>query len=108
MGEKNNDTNSIISLVLLFCAGILLLAMANMPSGYYKILRLVVFIGGGIGVINASMKKQYLWAFLLAIPAIIFNPIIPIYLYDQEKWIPYDIGGAIIYIIRGFQLLTKK
>jgi hypothetical protein len=44
--------------------------------------------------INASVV-------LFGLMAILFNPIIPIYLYDRDIWIPIDIVGAIIFIVKG-------
>jgi hypothetical protein len=108
MSENNKEINNILIVVMLLCAGMLLLAMANMPSAYYKILRLVVFAGGTIGAINAAIRKQYLWTFLLAAPAIVFNPLVPIYLYDPQKWVPFDVGGVVVFVGRGITVLTKK
>lgn len=108
MSDNDNELKNVLVVIMLICAGMLLLAMADMPSAYYRILRLVVFIGGTIGVVNAAIRKEYIWAFLLAIPAIVFNPIVPIYLYDPQKWIPFDIGGALVFIIRAVNIVSKK
>lgn len=108
MSDTKNEFNSVIVIIMLICTVLLLLAMANLPSGYYKMLRIIVFIGGGIGAINAAIRKEYIWAFLLAIPAIVFNPIVPIYLYDPQKWLPFDIGGALVFILRTISIISKK
>lgn len=85
-------------------AALLLLAMADMPSGYYVFMRIVVCLSCCIiargsynrdNSINASVV-------LFGLMAILFNPIIPIYLYDRDIWIPIDIIGAIIFIVKGF------
>lgn len=94
--------------LFLIPAALLLLAMADMPSGYYVFMRIVVCLSCCIiarssynrgNSINASVV-------LFGLMAILFNPIIPIYLYDRDIWILIDIVGAIIFIIKG--LLFKN
>ena len=84
-------------------AAFLLLGVADFPIGYYTFMRIVVFIASCM-IISINYKthnKINLWIVLFALIAILFNPIIPIYLHDKDIWAILDIVGAIIFIIDG-------
>jgi hypothetical protein len=87
----------IIVIVLLFWA------LDKHPYGYYTFLRFVVCGVTAYGAwFSAEIEKQG-WAWCLGIIAVLFNPIIPIYL-NKEIWAPIDIGVAIILIVSLFLL----
>lgn len=66
--------------LLISCIILLLLGIANLPIGYYTILRIAITIGA-IGVIMAEPTKELnFWHIAFGIVAIVFNPIIPVYL----------------------------
>ena len=85
-------------------ATLLLVALANMPSGYYVFMRIIVSLASAIIAYGSYKREDSLngSAILFGLMAILFNPIIPVYLYDREIWGPIDILGAIVYIIKGF------
>ena len=81
--------NKIVAVLL--CLGVL-----SLPHGYYTLLRIIVTISAIINVYNfleeSNMEKVYLFGFL----AILFNPLIPIYL-GKELWILIDLVAASIF-----------
>lgn len=77
------------------CA-MLLLAIADLPYGYYTILRIIVTIVAGITAFIASEQDNEIWMLLFGAIAILFNPIIPIYL-DKDAWLVIDIIVAILF-----------
>jgi len=88
----------------LIAAGLLFLGILELPYGYYIFLRIVICI---ISCITAylsyeSEKKSLIWIF--GIIAILFNPIVPIYL-DKDVWVIIDFIVGIIFIISIF--ITK-
>lgn len=88
-------------------AGIfLLIAIAPFPYGYYTFLRILVTIISLLIILNKETHKAELIIFLLI--AILFNPIIPIYL-TKSIWIPIDIIVAIFFLwsARGLKLSSK-
>ena len=91
-------------ILFLIPAAMLILAMADMPSGYYVFMRIVVCIACVLIAYGSYKREDSLngSAILFALMAILFNPIIPVYLYDREIWMPIDIIGAIIFVIKGF------
>lgn len=81
---------------------LLLVGLADLPGGYYTLLRIVVSI---TSVITAIMEykvreKVNLWVVLFVALVILFNPIIPIYLYDKDIWIPIDIIASILILAK--------
>ena len=70
--------------------GILLfVAVLPLPMGYYDLLRIIVSIGA---VLNILVGRS------IFIPVlIIFNPIIPVYLYDKAIWAIIDIVSGMIF-----------
>jgi len=74
---------------------LLVVAAFPVPYGYYSLLKIMacgVFIWAAI--IAYSKELSYLpWIFVTL--AVLFNPIIPIYL-PKELWVPVDIGAAIL------------
>lgn len=79
---------------------IILLALAipsGMPYGYYVFLRWAI-AGISIYIAWASYElKQIPWTWILAVTALLFNPIIPIYL-DKETWVVFDVGAICVFI----------
>ena len=91
-------------ILFLIPAAMLLLAMADMPSGYYVFMRIVVCFACAVVAYGSYKRDDSLngSAILFGLMAILFNPIIPVYLYDREIWMPFDIIGAIVFVIKGF------
>lgn len=86
----------------LVCAGLLLIGLIDLPIGYYTFLRIVVTIGSVAVVVTELENGFNFWIVIFGIIAIVFNPVIPIYLNDRSAWMPIDLIGAIIFIIKWF------
>lgn len=93
--------------LLLICAGLLFIGLFNLPIGYYTLLRIVVTIGSIAVVVTELEKGLNFWVITFGLIAILFNPLIPIYLNDKSAWMPLDILGGIIFLIKSFTLKQK-
>ena len=88
------------------CAIVLLIATFPFDSFYYKFLRVFVFIGALV-MIYRSYKTPF--QFLsFALIAYLFNPIIPIYLFQKLIWIPVDIICGLIFLSCTMDIKKKK
>jgi len=76
----------------------LIIAVANLPYGYYRLLRLVVCSVSAFGVYLTYKRGKTIWVILLGIMALLFNPIFPIY-FSKDIWIVIDLLGGILFII---------
>jgi len=94
--------------LLLTCALLLLLALANLSIGYYTFLRIVVTIGAVAVVITELKNGVNFWVIAFGFIAVVFNPIIPVYLYDKSLWMPIDIAVAILFAVKAFTIKIVK
>lgn len=88
--------------LLLLCSGLLLIGIADLPIGYYTLLRIVVTIGSVAIVMKEFQNGLNFWVVVFGFLAILFNPILPIYFNNKAVWLPFDIIGAIMFIIKSF------
>lgn len=84
-----------------------LIALAPMPYGYYKLLKILVM---GCATLTAYLKHQghdkgfMFW--LCVFIAILFNPIIPIHL-NREVWMILNVVTAISFCFLWFKVLNE-
>lgn len=93
--------------VSIICALLLFIALLHLPIAYYRFLRVVVFIGALL-VVYRNWKDWLFWSVLFVGIAILFNPILPIYLYKRSVWMPLDIIVGILFLVEGFLKKEKK
>ena len=92
----------------MFCSAVALIACFDLPIGYYTFLRIVITIGSIAILIKEVQKDVNLIGIAFIVLAILFNPIIPIYLYKKSIWMPIDIFSGFMFLIYGFKEKTKK
>ena len=88
-------------------AFMLFLAIAKLPYGYYTLLRWIVTINALFSVWVAYNSEDTFWVFLMGGIAILFNPIIPVYL-TKEIWVIIDVIVAILFLVSIFKIKTKR
>lgn len=103
---KYSLTNAGIKVIAIICASLLFIAIFNLPQEYYKVLRVVIFMGTLLLLIEKFNNVQLLLVFLLI--AFLFNPIIPVYLQQKSLWIPIDIICGLIFLLEAFYFTNKK
>jgi hypothetical protein len=79
-----------------------------MPIGYYTFLRIVITLGAMLIFFNEMQKEISLYLIAFTAITILFNPLIPIYLYKKSIWIPLDILSGFIFLIYGFKEKTTR
>lgn len=84
--------------LFLFSGAALLLAVADLPYGYYQFLRIFIF---GVSVYAAHkcyLNNKIKWMWVFGVIAVIFNPFLRIHL-DKETWQIIDIVTAVIQLV---------
>ena len=81
-------------IVIYVAVGMLWIGAAPLPYGYYTLLRLVVTIVFVWAAYVAYQGKQNMLLYVFGLLALLFNPIIPIYL-DKTLWAVIDIAAGI-------------
>ena len=87
-----------MKVLYLICGSLLILALFNLPIGYYTFLRIAVTIGAIVVVVRESRERFNLWVVLFGLTAILFNPLTPVYLHNKAIWMPVDIIVAILFL----------
>ena len=82
--------------IFLIPAALLFLAFLELPYGYYTFLRLVV-TGMSLYAAFGLLEKGSINFWVMLGIAILFNPIIPVYL-TKEIWTPIDISVGIYFV----------
>ncbi len=74
------------------------MATQRMPYGYYTLTRIAVcgFAGLFAFIAWAESLASRVWAVVFGLVAVLFNPIVPIYL-TRATWFDLDIGTAIVF-----------
>lgn len=93
--------------LLLLCAGLLFLGMADLPIGYYAFLRIVVTIGSVSVVVTEFENGLNFWTISFGFIAILFNPLIPVYLNDKAAWMVIDLICGALFVVKSFTLKQK-
>tara|TARA_B110000003_G_C16531279_1_gene489030 strand:- start:357 stop:644 length:288 start_codon:yes stop_codon:yes gene_type:complete len=79
-------------------AGLLFLGALSLPSGYYDLLRWFIFGVALFAAYKNFQLEQTSWGIAFLVIALIFNPFLPLYLYDKFLWSVIDIGAALTFI----------
>lgn len=85
---------------------LLLIGLADLPTGYYTLVRIVVSLVSVFAsyLSYKSDEKVGIATVAFALLALLFNPVFPIYLQDKEVWTVIDIIAAAFLGIRYFTL----
>lgn len=87
--------------IWLMTSGLLFLAVLSVGSGFYTVLRFWVFFASlYVAYVNYQKSNEINgWVIAFGVTALIFNPFIPVYLYDKFTWIIIDIAAACLFLI---------
>ena len=70
-----------------------------MPIGYYTLVRLIVTAAAAyISWQTFMQNKQSGWVWIFAFVAILFNPLMPVYLNSKPLWIMIDLATAGLFL----------
>jgi len=97
-----------MKILLIVNSALLFIAIANMPIGYYTFLRITIFVSTLIYICYNYNKESTLWLIIFGTIAILFNPILPIYLHDKSKWAPLNFISAILFLINALKKNNLK
>lgn len=94
--------------IFLVPIALLLMGLADLPAGYYTLVRIAMCLVSCFSCYWSykSDDKIGIATVIYALLALLFNPIIPIYLHDKDAWAVIDIASAILLALR--YLTLKK
>lgn len=90
-------SRKIPAVIMYGVAGMLLFALAPLPYGYYTLLRIVVTIFFAWSAVVSHDRHHQVLPWIFGLLALLFNPIVPVYL-SRDIWAPIDVGAAALII----------
>lgn len=84
----------------IICCIILGIALLPISGGFYTLVRIIVTIGAVAATIQNSSNGINIWSIIYGGMAILFNPLVPVYLHDKGAWVMIDIIAIILFIIQ--------
>ncbi|MFT5941098.1 MAG: hypothetical protein ACI9AV_002330 [Sediminicola sp.] len=99
--------NKILNILSIICACHLFFAGLDLPEVFYVYLRVIVSSVALLTMMK-NLRKNTIYVIIFGSIAIIFNPIIPIYLYNKTVWVLLDIVTALIFLLEAYDLPTIK
>jgi hypothetical protein len=85
---------------------LLLACMARWPYGFYIFLRFVVCASAIYMAVFAYVIRNQFWIWMMVGIAILFNPLVPIYL-SRSEWGPIDMITAMVFAASIFKLPVR-
>lgn len=105
--KRNEKQESNLCFIPPILAILLFISIFDLSYGFYQFLRIVVCLLSVVYSLYCySMSKNSILIIVNIMIAIIWNPIIPIYL-DKDTWIILDIIGGIIEVIQSLIAFIK-
>ena len=92
--------------VLLAGTAISLLAWFPFPVGFYTFTRIAISLCSAYATYCFYKDGKNIWI-IMALVTILYNPILPIYLYDRGLWQFFNILTALVFIY-SYSLVTDK
>ena len=99
------DNRKLLTIINILAALLLLIGVLAMPYGYYTFLRLLVTVVAVINIYYSYQNKSYAALIIGIIIALLFNPVIPVYL-QKDVWMVLDIFTSLALILN--VVLLKK
>lgn len=91
---------SISQTISIIAAILLIVGCFRLPIGYYTFLRTVVCIAAVMLLIYPKSESITYRHIVNGLVAILFNPIIPIYLHSKTAWVVIDAALAVWFIVQ--------
>lgn len=86
---------------------LLLVAILGAPYSFYEVVRWGVTAMAVWSAIVAGGQKRTAWAVAFSATAVLFNPLIPVYL-TRETWLPLDAAAMVLFISAGVKLRASR
>lgn len=93
--------------LIIIAALLCFISIFELPYGYYTFLRILVSFMALVIIVNKFRSRSF-WLMTFLLILIIFNPIIPIYLYLRPFWILIDIVVGLLFLYYFYTLIPKK
>jgi hypothetical protein len=87
--------------------GMLLLAIGNMPWGFYQLLRWAVVAGGALLLVRSWKNEQIPWAIFGAVSIIFFFPPFGVS-FEKEVWAVFDLLFGVCFLVAAATIRASR
>lgn len=94
--------------ILFVAAALLIIGCFHIPVGYYTFIRIVVCIVAVILLFFPKGEGITYRHIVNGLVAILFNPIIPVYLHNKSVWIVIDAVVAGWFVVQAIVVFNQK
>lgn len=95
--SNNTNVNQPTNLFWLIPIIVMSIGLFPLPYGYYSFLRLVVCGFSCFYAYCLWENHKKIYAIIFSLVALLYNPIIPVHLYEKEIWILINIFTSILF-----------
>lgn len=93
--------------LIIVAALLCFIGIFEMPYHYYIFLRIIVSFMALVIIINEFRNRSF-WLITFILIFVLFNPIIPIFLYLKPFWVVIDIVVGLLFFYYFYTLIPKK
>jgi len=86
---------------------LLIIAIGDLDYSYYQILRIIITIFAVVFALMFKALENMRLMFIMIIIAILFNPILPIYL-DKDIWVFLDLISSVVFLISAISIIKNQ
>ena len=91
--------------VLIGAAVFAFVAMADLPYGYYRLLRWVVCAVAIASAVQLHRSNRLGWVWVLGAVAVLFNPLVPVH-FAKSTWRVFDGAAGVAFL--GVLYIARK
>ena len=95
-------------LLLVICGALLIIGIADLPIGYYTLIRFTTTIGASWIVYREFSHDPGPSVIIFGLIAILFNPIIPIHFHSKETWQVLDALCGIGFVWKSWTMVRPS
>ncbi len=103
---STQPTEQTFRIIAMVAVVMLIVALFEMPYGYYTFLRLAVMTAALLGAFHAfKMINAPFWVVTMGLVALLFNPVIPVHL-TRDIWAIIDVAVASVFL--GYLFILRR
>lgn len=76
------------------------IGLLPMPYGYYTLSKLIVCGCAVVFATSLYKEKDRVFVWLFGSLAVLYNPVIPVHLYEKELWMVVNIITAVLFLLK--------
>lgn len=103
----DNSSQFLPKWLLIFAAVLCFLAIADLPFGFYRLVRWVACGVAIAAAMQMHINKQVGWVWIFGIIALIFNPLVPFY-FPKGVWKLFDAGSGACFLSAFWQARSEN